>query len=85
MLAAKSFRWEIYVRYYFLTLAYTDLTQHQYPTLMYGEHIMEVTRKAFQNWASWLHEKVVDRDNVEQNLWIVQAPFHAMRYINDVW
>lgn len=44
---------------------------------------MIVTRERFQKLANHLCEKVVDRDNVEHDLWMESAPFCAMQYIND--
>lgn len=46
------------------------------------KHIMKLTKDIFPKWASRLHEKVHDRDNVEHNMWIVAVPFCAMLHIN---
>lgn len=44
--------------------------------------LVEVTREMFEVCAEYLHEKVVNRDSVEQNAWSVPFQFCAMQYIN---
>lgn len=34
-------------------------------------------------WGHHSHEKVVQRDKVQHNVWILPAPFCAMRYVNN--
>lgn len=50
--------------------------------LTYGERFMGATKATFQIWANHLHNKVVERDNIEHDMWIVPAPFCAMPNIN---
>lgn len=51
--------------------------------MRYREQIIEVTRESFQKWWNPLHKKIVERENVVQDMWIFQAPFYSMLYIND--
>lgn len=49
----------------------------------YGRCEMQVTTENFHNYAKELPEKVIDKDVIEQNVWIIPVPFYAMRCIND--
>lgn len=71
------------VGYYYVSVQHTDLRRRHNTTLTYDVWLMEVTRKTIQKMAGHLHEKVVDREHVEDDVWIVPAPFCAMHYIND--
>lgn len=45
----------------------------------------ESTQGTFQKWASCLHEKPFYRDKVEEDVWIMPAPFCGMCYVKDEW
>lgn len=48
-----------------------------------GKGVVEVTAETFWNLSSELTEMVMDKDEVEHNVRIVQAPSYDMQYIND--
>lgn len=73
----------VVVGYYNGSMVYVELYCRQNVTLIYGERLVEVTRETFQILAIHLHEKVGDRDYVDENVWIVPASFCAFHYINN--
>lgn len=64
-------------------MVFADLCRTQSTRVTYNDRFVEVTNRTIQIWASYPHEKSVYRCIVEQDMWIVLAPFCAMRYIND--
>lgn len=43
---------------------------------------MGAKTKTSQKWANSFNEKIVDKDNIDHNVWIVSAPFGDMPYID---
>lgn len=78
----KPFELIMITAYDCVLLMYADLYRRQHRTVTYGEQIMEDTRESSQNCAKHLHEKDVDRENVEDDGYIVQTPSCAMHFIN---
>lgn len=52
---------------------------------MYGEALEQGTQGTFCKWASWIPERVNNREGMEHPLLIVPASFRAMRYISEVF
>lgn len=59
---------------------HADFTWRQHTKSKYGDHILEVGRETFHQRSDPLHEKVVDRYNVEHDVWIVPVPFYSVLY-----
>lgn len=66
--------------YYYCSLVYTDLTNERHNTKTYGK-AMKVTAKTFWKWENELLQKIMDKDGVEQKVWMTK--FSGNRYIND--
>lgn len=66
----------------FTALVFTNMISRKYTTMKYGENPLEVTREMCEKWANRLYEKVINRENVQHDVWIVPALFQATHYIN---
>lgn len=44
---------------------------------------MQVAAETFQMWDNGSHEKITDTKGTEEEVWILHAPFCAIRCIND--
>lgn len=58
------------------SMLYAELCLQQNTTLTYVEGMVEVTRETDLKWASHIHKKALDKDNVEQDVLIVSAQFY---------
>lgn len=83
LFASRKFGEREVIGSYYGSLVYADLGQELQSTKRYGEGYMEVTAESFRKWALDLNEKVSDSKGQTHSVWVVPAPFCAMRYIND--
>lgn len=65
------------------SLEFADRCCQQSPTFTYGRPLMEDARKGFHILANLFYNEVVDRNGVEHDVRIVQAPFCATRSMKD--
>lgn len=82
LLSPGRFAQGLIVCNYYDFLLYADLCCQMNATLTSAWQFKKFTKNKLQNWTNHLHAKLVNRDNVEQNMWIVSASFIAIRYIN---
>ena len=71
------------VGWYYGSLVYSDLSGLPQKYKTYSEGIMCVTVDDFEKWSMVVDHEVVARNGVRHKVFIVPAPFCAMRYIND--
>lgn len=71
--------------YYYGSLVNNNATRHQYMTKIYGEEFMQETQESICKWATWIVEKVKEREGKKNPVGKVPAPFCVMQNINEGW
>ena len=83
LFALRTFGPSTVIGYYYGSLVYSNLAGSPQRYRTYGEGLMRVMVENFETWSMKMEDKVVGKDVVAHDVWIVPAPWCATRYIND--
>lgn len=83
ILAAELLWLEVYLGYYYRSLADRNLSWRQHTAVWYEEHDIEVKMETFWESMNRLHDNEGDRDNVEHDAGIVTGVSCDMHCIKD--